>query len=259
MTKRLFALVLVLSLALVAALGCYAADGATTVTYDGSDELAISSEGLTGFENMMPGVESSGSFELVNESNYITNFYMSTEVLQTLTAAGAKDTGYTVTMLVDGQVIFGNTAVQNDGTGATTYADGGEQGVLVGGQNTEELKVLNQEDVLGNDYVLVASVDPKSTATLTLRIKPDATGTDAMYMSGNGAMQFQFRAEAVVPVSRTETVYEKGKDIVVTQTRYWLNGVQTGDPVAFAPLVGVLVLAVLVFILAAKKKKKKEE
>lgn len=259
MTKRLFALVLVLSLALVAALSCYAADGATTVTYDGSNELAISSEGLTGFESMMPGVESSGTFELVNESNNITNFYMSTEVLQTLTADGAKDTGYTVTMLVDGQVIFGNTAVQDDGTGTATYADGNDQGVLVGGQNTEELKVLNQDDVLGNDYVLVASVDPKSTATLTLRIKPDATGTDEMYMTGNGAMQFKFRAEAVVPVNRTETVYEKGKDIVVTQTRYWLNGVQTGDPVAFAPLVGVLILAVLVFILAAKKKKKKEE
>lgn len=259
MTKRLFALVLVLSLALVAALGCYAADGATTVTYDGSDELAISSAGLTGFEGMMPGVESTGSFELVNESNYITNFYMSTEVIRTLTAAGAKDTGYTVTMLVDGQVIFGNTAVQNDGTGATTYADGGEQGVLVGGQNTEELKVLNQEDVLGNDYVLVASVDPKSTATLTLRIKPDATGTNSLYMEGQGAMQFQFRAEAVIPVSRTETVYEKGEDIIVTQTRYWLNGVQTGDPVAIAPLVAVLALAVLVFVLAGKKKNKKEE
>lgn len=261
MTKRLFALVLVLSLALVAALGCYAADGATTVTYNGDDQLAISSNGLTGFESMMPGVESTGSFELVNDSSYTTNFYMSTQVLQTLLneAAGSQDTGYTVTMLVDDQVIFGNTAAQDNGSGVATLAEGDETGVLVGGQGTEELAVLNQADVLGNDYVLVASVAPNSASTLTLRIKPDATGTNNLYMEGQGSMQFQFRAEAVVPVNRTETVYEKGEDIVVTQTRYWLNGVQTGDPVSIGLLVGVLALAVVVFIVASKKKKKKEE
>lgn len=253
MTKRLFALVLVLSLALVAALGCYA-DSSVSVTYDGSTELKVSSSDLTGFEYMMPGVESSGSFDLVNNSNASVNFYMSTEVLQTLLneESGSKDTGYRVTMLVNDQVIFGNTADQ------TTRADE-ETGTLVGGQGTDELKVLNQDDVLGTDYVLVATLDPHSSAVLEVRIKPDATGTDFTYMDAMGGISFEFRAEEVTPINRTETVYEKGKDIIVTQTRYWLNGVQTGDPVAFAPLVGVLVLAVLVFILAAKKKKKKEE
>ena len=107
--------------------------------------------------------------------------------------------------------------------------------------------------------MLVATLDPHSSAVLELRIKPDATGTDFTYMEAMGGISFEFPCRGSHSHQSYETVYEKGKDIVVTQTRYWLNGVRTGDPMAFAPLVGVLALAVLVFILAAKKKKKKEE
>ena len=131
--------------------------------------------------------------------------------------------------------------------------------MLVGGQGTDELKVLNEADVLGNDYVLVATVAPNATSVLTLKITPNATGTDSTYRSSAGQMNFQFMAEEITPIIRTETREVKGETTIVTQTRYWLNGVQTGDPVAIAPLAAVLVLAVLVFILAAKKKKKKEE
>ena len=109
------------------------------------------------------------------------------------------------------------------------------------------------------NYLLAATLNNNETATLRLSITPDGTATTNTYMAGNGEIQFKFMAEQVDIQSRTETREVKGETVVVTQTRYWLNGVQTGDPVAIAPLVAVLALAVLVFILAGKKKKKKEE
>ena len=261
MTKRFLALVLVLCLALVAALGCYAAEGDpdVTVTYDGSSlSYAAGSQAMS---NMQPGVESSYSFALKNTSGASANFYMATEVLQTLTAANSSgDTGYMVTMLVDDQVIFGNNKSEEDASGVATLADDEENtGMLVGGQNTDELEVLNEADVLGNEYVMVATVPSGDDAILTLKITPNATGTDSTYRTSAGQMQFQFMAEQVTPITRTETRTVKGETTIVTQTRYWLNGVQTGDPVAIAPLAAVLVLAVLVFIVAGKKKNKKEE
>lgn len=261
MTKRFLALVLVLGLAVTAAMGCFAADTADIVVeYNGSDLSYSTTEGAN-MTGMAPGVESVYSFGLKNSSGASTNFYMSTEVIRTLAATGSTgDTGYTVTMLVDGQVIFGNNLTEESAAGTATLAEGDEDnGVLVGGQGTDELKVLNEADVLGNEYVLVATVAPNATSVLTLKITPNATGTDSTYRSSAGQMNFQFMAEEITPIIRTETREVKGETTIVTQTRYWLNGVQTGDPVAIAPLAAVLVLAVLVFILAAKKKKKKEE
>lgn len=253
MMKRISALVLVLGLACSATLGCFAADDSDiSVTYNGSSLEYSLSNATDDIQNMAPGVESDYSFDLVNNSGSSTDFYMSTKVLQTLTApTSTGDTGYLVTMLVDDQVIFGNNAAAN--------SEGDETGILVGGQDTDELEMLNEKDILGNDYVLVATIGPNSTKTLTLKITPNATGTDASYEASTGDMQFQFMAEEVTPLTRNEVTTVQNEPTVVTQTRYILTGVQTGDPLVIAPLIGVLVLAVLLFIIAGKKKKKKEE
>ena len=253
MMKRISALVLVLGLAFTSALGCFAAGGSDiSVTYNGSSLDYSVNNPVDSIQNMTPGVESSYSFDLVNNSGSSTDFYMSTKVLQTLTApTSTGDTGYLVTMLVDDQVIFGNNTEEN--------SDGYATGVIVGGQDTEELEMLNDTAILGNDYVLVATIAPKSSKTLTMKITPNATGTDSTYEASTGDMQFQFMAEEVTPLTRTEVTTVRNEPTVVTQTRYILTGVQTGDPMVIAPLVGVLALAVLLFIIAGKKKKKKEE
>lgn len=253
MMKRISALVLVLGLAFTSALACFAEGSSDiSVTYNGSGLEYSVNNPTDNIQNMTPGVESTYSFDLVNNSGSSTDFYMATEVLQTLTATNSTgDTGYLVTMLVDDQVIFGNNTEAN--------SDGYESGVVVGGQDTDELEMLNDEDILGNDYILVATIAPNSSKTLTLKITPNATGTDSTYEASTGDMQFQFMAEEVTPLTRTEVTTVKREPTVVTQTRYILTGVQTGDPMVIAPLVGVLALAVLLFIVAGKKKKKKEE
>lgn len=258
MMKRISALVLVLGLACTSALGCFAADSADiSVTYNGSG-LEYSSNQTDSIQGMTPGVESTYSFELVNKSGASTNFYMATEVLKTLTAENSTgDTGYLVTLLAGDQVIFGNNVADPDS--ATTREADDEDGILVGGQGTKELEVLNEEDVLGTNYILVSTVDPNSSTTLTLKITPNATGTDEAYLASTGEMQFQFMAEEVTPLTRTDVTTIRNEPEVITQTRYILTGVQTGDPVVIAPLIGVLALAILLFIIAGKKKKKKEE
>lgn len=258
MMKRISALVLVLGLAFTSALGCFAADSADiSVTYNGSG-LEYSSNQTDSIQGMTPGVESTYSFELVNKSGASTNFYMATEVLKTLTAENSTgDTGYLVTLLAGDQVIFGNNVADPDS--ATTRAANDEEGILVGGQGTDELEVLNEDDVLGTDYILVSTVDPNSSTTLTLKITPNATGTDETYKESTGDMQFRFMAEEVTPLTRTDVTTIRNEPEVVTQTRYILAGVQTGDPLVIAPLIGVLVVAILLFIIAGKKKKKKEE
>lgn len=259
MMKRISALVLVLGLACTSALGCFAAGGADiSVTYNGSGLEYSVNNPVDSIQDMAPGVESTYSFDLVNKSGASTNFYMSTEVLQTLTAEkSTRDTGYLVTLLAGDQVIFGNNVADPDS--ATTRAANDEEGILVGGQGTDELKVLNEDDVLGTDYILVVTVDPNSSTTLTLKITPNATGTDEAYLASRGEMQFQFMAEEVTPLTRTDVTTIRNEPEVITQTRYILTGVQTGDPVVIAPLIGVLALAILLFIIAGKKKKKKEE
>lgn len=253
MMKRISALVLVLGLACTSALGCFAAGGSDiSVTYNGSSLDYSVSGAADNIKDMTPGVESSYSFDLVNNSGASTDFYMATDVIRTLTATDQTgDTGYLVTMMVDNQVIFGNNTATN--------SDGYDTGVVVGGQGTDGLEMLNDEDILGNDYVLVATIEPNSSKTLTLKITPNGTSTDYTYEASTGDMQFQFMAEEVTPLTRTEVNTVRNEPTVVTQTRYILTGVQTGDPMVIAPLIGVLALAVLLFIIAGKKKKKKEE
>ena len=267
MTKRILALALVLALACATAFTGFA-DDETTVTYTGSALEFTGGAGETPtmvMDEMLPGVTSTGEMTLTNASGALARIYMSTEVTQTL--EGTYNSGYTVKMWVEGPdgatVLFGN-----DGT---TSSDG----VQVGGGNgtgNEELKAMNgmlakaagvatldEGEETPPNYLLVANLAAGESAVLKLSITPDPTATTNDYEAKFGNINFKFMAENVDIKSRTEVKTAKAADVVVTQTRYWLNGVQTGDPVAIAPLAGVAALALLVFIVAAKKKKEREE
>lgn len=261
MTRRILALVLVLALACAMAVTGYA-DGETTVTYTGSALEFTGGAGETPtmvMDDMLPGVTSVGEMTLINGSGALARFYMSTEVTQTL--EGTQNSGYVVKMWVEGPdgttVLFGNDGV-------------GDDGVQVGGNsgdNTGNKELLEMNDMLakaGNegapqDYLLVANLDKGESAVLKLSITPNGTATTNEYGAKVGNINFKFMAETVDIKSKTEVNTVKGEDVVVTQTRYWLNGVQTGDPMSIAPLVGVVVVALLVFIVAAKKRKEREE
>lgn len=284
--KRFLALALVLALACATAVTGFAADDETDSAVKPSAGVEYAGKSLVfndgnGNETtapkmtmsaMLPGVPSEGAMLLENTSGSLANIYVDTSVVQTLVgAAGAgttNSTGYTVKLWVEQggnkTVLFGSDLGENKGSQV-----GGAEQTAEGTLENQELKALN--DMLaaqggdastqaeGNNYLLAATLKNGETATLRLSITPDPTATTSTYMAGNGEIQFKFMAEQVDIKNRTETRTVKGETTIVTQTRYWLNGVQTGDPVAIAPLVAVLVLAVLVFLIAAKKKKKKEE
>ena len=265
MMKRICALALVLALACSAAMVGFAADSGS-VEYDGKT-LTVDGA-MDGFNKMLPGIPAEDEIMLHNSSNSLTQFYMDTTVMQSL-LEDAETSGYVVRMWVEDENANVLTTILGDEASNT-----GEQ---VGGadENNQNTGLKDLETVLdangtstqanGNDsynpdnYLLVATLAKDGTAYVKMSITPDGSATGNEYMATNGEILFNFYVQEIDPITRTETKVVKGEDVVVTQTRYWLNGVQTGDPVAIAPLVVVLALAVLVFLIAAKKKKQKEE
>lgn len=273
--KRILASVLALALAVTFTGAVYAEDTVQNVEYK-NGKLEVNNADMSGFEDMLPGVTRSGIITLKNsDSSATVRFYMDTNVASTLEGAETKDnkveTGYTVSMYVTQSgttsetVLFGSGAdadsIEGNFVGNEQIADETrgleEMNDMLDGAAEGDVSTYAEGDTR-ND-LLVATLAPGATAEVHLSITADATATSADFMAGAGKIEFKFAAEELNQITRTETRTVKGETTIVTQTRYWLNGVQTGDPVAIAPLVAVLVLAVLVFLIAAKKKKKKEE
>lgn len=258
MMKRICALALVLALACSAAMVGFAADTGS-VEYDGK---VLTVEGrMGGFEEVLPGIPREGEIKLHNSSSSLTQFYMDTTVAKNL-LEGAETSGYEVRMWVEddkGNLL--STILGGDGT------DGLQVGGGTSGDNAGLRDLENTLDADGattyadgpDNYLLVATLASNGTAFVKMEITPDGSATVNNYMSQTGEIQFDFYVQEIDPITRHEVRTVTTDPVVITQTRYWLNGVQTGDPVAIAPLVAVLALAVLVFILAGKKKKKKEE
>lgn len=248
MKKRFCALALVLVLACAAVFTCFA-DSNASVVYDGKNLTTTGS--MNAINDLLPGVPSEDSMTITNNSGALTRFYIDTNVTKTL--EGTYNSGYTVKLWVvnpDGSetVLFGNGA------------DGAEGSQVGGGMYTtegnQELKELN--DVL-DGYMLATTLEAGQSATLKLSIMADGAATTNEYMGKDGNINFSFMAEEVDILNRQEVTTIRSEPEVVTQTRYILTGVQTGDPLVIAPLLAVLVLAVVVFIIAGKKKRKKGE
>lgn len=275
MMKRFLALALVLALACATAVTGFAADEEekpTTVEYTGSALNYVDGKVTMDMSQVLPGVPSEGKIVMTNKSGALANFYVDTTVVRTL--EGTKTSGYTVKLWVETKdgttVLFGGDLDENNGgqVGGNDNGSSGNQELM----ELNDMLAANADGIStqadGENYLLAATLANEESATLKLSITPDGTATTKNYSGkenddktrGNtGLIQFKFMAEQIDIQTRTETRTVKGETTVVTQTRYWLNGVQTGDPVAIVPLAIVLVLAVLVFIVAAKKKSKKEE
>ena len=238
--KKISAIVLALSVSVVLALGCFAAEPTGTATYDGS-KLTVSGD-MSGFSGMVPGLPKSGSIQLKNASDKTANFYMETEVLKTLinATAGQKDTAYTVSLSCGDTVLYG----YDPATGAT--------GSLIGGYQSEGLEELNDKLT---EPQLVATLAPGETADVNFSITPDARSTDNDYQLSDGMVEFRFLVADVEPIVNTQTVTQSGEDVVVTQTRYVVEAAKTGDTNLIYVAAGVLVLALVVLFVTKKKKK----
>ncbi|MEA4966208.1 MAG: LPXTG cell wall anchor domain-containing protein [Oscillospiraceae bacterium] len=242
--KRLLSIAL--SLLLLLAL-CVPASAAATpvVTYDGSAQLSYTDESGsalsgsgdfgTAFTNMLPGATYSQSIVLKNTSASDTvRFYMSLGVLETLKAAKLDGAGYTVTLTSQNQTLYSSI-------------NGEISGTLVGGSgSTGELKDLNaalySTDGKG---ILVSTLAPGASDTLTLSITADATMSDA-YQSASGTLEFQFFAEVTASNGKITKVYVPGKTIY--------NTVKTGESGLIFAAAGVLLLAVITLLIVGRKK-----
>ena len=238
--KRISAIVLALSVSVVLALGCFAAETTGTATYDGS-KLTVSGD-MSGFSGMVPGLPKSGSIQLKNESEKTANFYMNTDVVSTLmtTLEGATQTAYTVSLSCGDTVLYG----YDPATGAT--------GSLVGGMDTQGLEELNG-DLEG--YLLVATLKPGETTDVKFSITPDARSTTDNYQLSQGLVEFRFQVLDVEPIVETQTVTQSGEDVIITQTRYVVEAAKTGDTNLIYVAAGLLALALVVLVVTKKKKK----
>ncbi len=243
--KKIGALMLALALAAALALGCFAAEPTGTVTYDGQN-LAVEGD-MSGFSGMVPGLPKAGAIQLKNISSKRAHFYLEADVLQSLLNATAnqKDTAYTVSLSCGDTVLYG----YDPATGLT--------GSLVGGLGSEGLEELNDSFA---EPRLVATLAPGETTELNFSITPDARSTNDQYQAAQGLVEFRFLVSDVEGQSpKPETIVEKGKDQIITQTRYLVQAAKTGDTNLIFVAAGVLVLALLVLFIARKKDKDKDK
>lgn len=246
--KRVLSIALTLLLALAL---CVPAFAATTpvVTYDGSAQLrytdtsgnALSGNGDfgTAFSNMLPGVTYSQSVNLKNTSTAdTTRFYMSLGVLSTLKAAQLDGAGYTVTLTSGSETLYSSV-------------NGTISGTLIGGSGSSgELMDLNEALYSADGKgILVATLAPGATETLTLSIAADATMSNA-YQRASGTVEFQFFAEVTTANGKTTTVHVPGKTVYKT--------VKTGESGLIYAAAAVLLLAVVVLLITGYKKDHKK-
>lgn len=246
--KRLIALLTTVLLTACLAVPAFAA-ATPVVTYNGSSELAYTDESGnalsgdgdfgTAFSSMLPGVTYSQSITLKNTSeNDQVRFYMSLDVIKTLQADKLDGAGYAVTLTSTKETLFSSV-------------NGAISGTLIGGSGSNaELADLNKDlyDESGTG-ILVATLAPGESETLTLSIKADATMSNA-YQSAQGALKFQFFAQMNSTTGTTTTVYVPGQTIVKT--------VQTGDNSPIYIAAAAMGAAVVILLLTVRKKKKKD-
>ena len=213
--------------------------GGSTLSYtDASGKpLSGNSDFGTAFSKMLPGVTYTQKMLLKNEDNTNTvRYYMDLSVLETLKASALDGAGYTVTLLSGEETLYSS---QN----------GSHSGVLIGGSGSAELLDLNRDLVSENgDGILVATLAPGKSETVSLSILADATMSDA-YQNAKGTLSFQFFAEIVPP--QVPKIIEK------VETVYINDGVKTGDSRPVYIVAGALVVAVFVFFFLSRKKDKK--
>lgn len=230
MMKKISMVLLAFVMTAAMAMGCFAAGD--TIIYDGTT-LDCSEVTMGGFNGMIPGIPSSGSITLVNESKKNTNFYMSTKVLSTLVSnlqqVNDVQSGYTVTLEANDAVLFGYDPATETLTGT-----------LVGGEQGESALGL-EEWTQSEDMQLIGMCKPGEEIIIKMTILPDATTLNDNFQQAAGEVNFIFAA------SDAQTGYVQLPDEIVT--------VKTGDNSMMPVFAGVLVAAIVVLVVLKRKKK----
>ncbi len=245
--KRLLSITVALLLSFSLSISAFAAS-TPVVTYDGSTNLSYTDENGnalsggdfgTAFSSMLPGVTYSQTIALKNTSEKDTvRFFMSLDVLKTLSAAKLDGAGYTVTLTSNSQTLYSSV------NGAIT-------GALLGGSGSAgELKDLNEVLYSADGKgIMVTSVAPGGSDQLTLSITADSTMSNA-YQSASGTIEFQFFAEVVASNGKVITIHVPGDTIY--------NIVRTGENAWIFIAAGVLVASLAFLLITGRRKNHKK-
>ena len=232
MMKKISMMLLAFVMTAAMAMGCYAAGD--TIIYDGT-ALDCSEVAMEGFDGMIPGIPSSGSITLVNESKKNTNFYMSTKVINTLVSGlqpvNNVQSGYTVTLEANDVVLFGYDPAAETLTGT-----------LVGGDEQTDMSVGGlKEWTQSEDMELIGMCKPGEEIVIKMTILPDGTTLNDNFQKAAGEVNFIFAA------SDAQTGYVQLPDEIVT--------VKTGDNSMMLVFGGVMLTAVVLLVVLKRKKK----
>lgn len=224
MKKRIITGLIVSFLCAFSFIGVNAASN-PTVTFDGTSTLKYS-EDANNFSQVFQGMHAGESrtlnIDLVNKSDKDVDFFMKTEILNSLEEGmAANGAGYHVSL----KLIKGSNE---------TYIFGSDEGALVGA-NENGLYDLN--GALNENY-LITALDANEEATLALTIVIDGATARNEYQATTGEIQFDFSVS-----------YEES---IATNI---INRVVTGDPTTVSMLIAVLLIAGATIYVSAKKLK----
>lgn len=223
-----------LALVMAVAMAVVGFADSSTVVYDGN-KFNCEGVSMSGFDNMLPGVEASGQVTVENQSQKNTNIYMSTEVLQTLVGALNSNpkiqAGYTVTLKANDEVLFGYDPVTQK-----------LSGTVVGGGSDKTVTAGLEEWTQSEKRQLIAMLKPGEKVVVTMSILPDGTTTTNDFQQAVGNVEFNFMASDAV------TGVEKSQDQTIVT-------VKTGDNSMIWLLAGVCVVALILLVVLKRKKK----
>ncbi|MCI8401422.1 MAG: LPXTG cell wall anchor domain-containing protein [Lachnospiraceae bacterium] len=284
--KRLAAAAMALALLLGSAAPSRAAEETgqvPEVIFDGTQEIRYenydsSANFGTKFQNMLPSEERVQEILLKNESERTVDFFMDTEILESLQQV-ADDASYHVKL----EVVRGSESTVIFGAGAQAVTVGGTSGegraVQDGNQGLKELN-----DTLSG-YRMVTTLGRGEEAVVRLSITLDGETGSNSYQAQTGQIQFRFQVgynepevvnqvvnrpnpPQVQTVTEQRTVYrdsvtgeivspEEAQRMMVTGNNR--TSVNTGDQTPVIPLMAMAGGAALVIVLLLIKKKKEEK
>lgn len=223
----------------------------TTANDDGSINLGNS------FQKVAPGETREETITLKNDNNRTVDFYMSTEVLQTLEDAGkAAGAGYDISLMAGGTSIYNSTLGGYSADGSTSSTTGI-------GEINEELK--------GNILVATLSAGQSADVVLTIGFDGEAMDNNSQgvdYSNTLGKIAFDFTAGYEDPTGITREykyVTRSGKTnyirrvVEIIEERTPLAAVATGDGAMLGVAAAVLAAGVFLIFAAGRRKKAEEQ
>ncbi len=189
----------------------------------------VSGSATGGFTGMAPGESRDLTLTLTNSDKQNVDFFMSAEILNNIAEQGDQNAVYDFNISKNGQVFFST---------------------VIGGSSQDKQNIsIGAEYLTENNNILLDTMAPGQTDTITISLKLDGDSTDDTYQDKEGKVQFVFSAGAPV-ANDGGTLINR---IVKTVTRGSSNNASSPDTGvnAGAMLMVALLLVVVAVVLIA--------